>query len=363
MRVTVDPGFTTPAMSGVFSLEDRLVLFCRFEAELAAAQAELEVISDEAAAEIAGVCARPPTDAGSVLAEGWERGTPVVALLDSLRAGMTAETARWIHHGATTQDVVDTALILQMKAGLVGLADEIVGLRTLLAALARRHGQTTTMGRTFLQPAAPTTVGARVALWLAPLIPLTLSLRAAAADLPLQLGGPVGDAAGFDRWPEVAGSLAARLGLVAPLAPWHTDRTPITATAGLLGRLATSVGKIATDVALLSGLGEVRVRSGVSSSMPDKRNPIDALRALAAIRVCHSAVAGLVTAPSPGLERSVGAWHAESVLVPSMFETAAAAVEGVRRSMETVEFEGDGADTAAEPLIVERILSANREET
>lgn len=362
--MTIDPGFTTPEMAPVFSPESRIALMCRFGSELAAAQAELGIVPPDAAEAIAQACSIPIDDPETVLRAGWETGTPVLVLLDELRARLSDDHAAWIHHGATTQDVVDTALMLQVGTGLELIGSSIGTLARALAELAESHRSTPVMGRTFLQDAVATSFGARAALWLRPLIPIAQEIGE--ARLPVQLGGPVGDMASFGaRALELADRLAERLGLAAPLGPWHTDRTPVMAAASLIGRAAQAGAKIAADITLMAAAGEVTVRSGGSSSMPHKQNPVDALRAAAAAQVCLTAVAGLVAAPPHQLERSVGAWHAEWELVPLVFEAGAATVEAVGRAVETLEVErpgGQAGDGDVEDVgLVDRILDSYRQ--
>ena len=365
--MTVDPGFTTPEMARIFSSESRVDLMCRFEAELAAAQAEIGIVPVEAAEAIRRACVEPPGDAEGILRRGWDEGTPVKVLLDELRTRLSDDDAGWIHHGATTQDAVDTALMLQIRSALELIGASVDHVAQALAGLADSHRDTPLMGRTFLQDALPTSFGARAALWLQPLIGTARDVDEMGNQLPVQLGGPVGDmasfgAAGF----EVAQRLAERLGLVAPPAPWHTDRTAVIKAAGLVDRAASAAAKIAADITFLSASGEIRVRAGGSSSMPHKQNPVDALRAGAAARVCRTAVAGLIAGPPHELERAAGAWHAEWELVPLAFEAGAAALDATERAVDTLEVDAERmaerAGTAEVPDVglIDRVLEAYR---
>jgi len=356
-------------MSRIFSAHSRVALFCRFEAELAHAQAELGVVPAAAAVAIGEACAIPIADPPALLEDGWEKGTPLIPLLEELRKLLAGDGGEWLHHGTTTQDVVDTALVLQMQAGLGVLAQELGEVAARLAELADAHRHTPMMGSTFLQAAVPTTFGAKAALWLSPLVGLRVELAERAAALPVQLGGPVGDMASFgESGPDLVAGLARRLGLVAPLAPWHTDRSPLTTVVAVVERVAAAAAKIASDLSLLaqSGIEEIRMRAGGSSSMPHKQNPVDALNALAAADVCH-AVAGGVTAARPHeRERAVGAWHAEWALVPMVFETAAACVAAVGRALAGLEVdtarmaELAGAARADTSHLIDLVLAAHR---
>jgi 3-carboxy-cis,cis-muconate cycloisomerase len=230
--------------------------------------------------------------------------------------------------------------MIQIRDGLQLLDGNVQRIAAALRSQAMAHRQTAMMGRTFLQHARPTTFGLRAALWLEPLVRHLTELRSTRSSLVLQLGGPVGNLAPFG---EHAGAiterLADRLGLVVPAAPWHTDRSRLAEIVALVARIAGSVAKIGADLTLLaqSDVGEIRARPGVSSSMPGKRNPIDAVRAVAAHRAC-AAVAQIVTAVPPHeLERGIGSWHAEWFAVPLVFQTAAAAVEAITSATESLE--------------------------
>lgn len=368
MSVSMGPGFTTDAMSGVFSDAVRVHWFCRFEAELAAAQAEVGMVTREVAAAIAAACEREVDDPSGLLATGEENGSVILALLDQLRAGLSAESADWVHFGATTQDVVDTATMLQVRQGFKVLGVPLAAMAERLVELADAHRDTPVMGRTFLQDARATTFGAKTALWLSGVLDHIHRMADLDSRLPLQLGGPVGDGASYGpKWPTVAEEMASRLGLIVPVAPWHTDRRVVTEIAALVGGVASTMAKIGVDVALLAQAGEMRVRPGRSSSMPDKRNPIDSIRAIAAGRVCGVAVSGLVSAPPPERERSLGGWHAEGALLPIAFQAGAAAVAAMGAGLASLEVDearmAEKAGSAAPDTdaLIDAVLAAYRD--
>ncbi|HJR92447.1 MAG TPA: lyase family protein [Acidimicrobiia bacterium] len=359
-----EPPFTTAEMSRVFSAANQVGLFCRFEAELAAAQAQIGTVPAPAAAAIAAACAEPIEDPERLLSRGWEAGTPLIPLLDALRARLDPEAAGSLHRGTTTQDVVDTALVLQMKAGLGLIGESLGAVARRLADLTAAQGATPLVGSTFLQPAHPTTLGAKAALWLAPLLGLIPELRDRIGSLPIQLGGPVGDLASFGhRGPELMEAVADRLGLATPVAPWHTDRSPVTATVALVERVAAAMAKIASDVAFLASAGSVQTGSGGSSSMPGKRNPTYAIVALAAVEVCHAMAAGVLGARAHERERGLGTWHAEWAMVPIVFQAAAASVESVGRCMAAVEIDGGNEEEMTDVVdtspLIDRVLDAH----
>ncbi|HEX2154888.1 MAG TPA: lyase family protein [Acidimicrobiia bacterium] len=365
--MTIDPGFTTQEMRRVFSAESRISLMCRFESALAEAQAELGIVPAQAARAIANACSNPRGDADAILRRGWETGTPVLALLDDLRTGLSEEDGRWLHHGATTQDVADTALMLQCQAALQSLDGDLTAAADRLAELADVYRETAALARTFYQPAVTTSFGSRVAGWLHPLVLVRRDSRRLSERLPIQLGGPVGDLVSYGDGAFTLGDrVAARLGLVGAV-PWHTDRWPVQEVAGLLARAASACSKIATDVAVLAADGEVRVRSGRSSSMSGKENPVDAMRSEAAAQVCKVVVSGLVAPPSHVLERGMGPWHAEWALIPLAFQTAGASAAAIALCLDSLEVGVEamkaaaGGEAPADAGLIERVVTAHRE--
>ena len=194
---TFDPGFTTPEMTALFSAAARVRSMLRFEGALAEAQAEQDIVSAVVAEEIARICAADPLDLEAILADGWEAGTPVIPLLDAIEARLSAEASSWLHFGTTTQDAVDTGLILQTKSALEVLEESLGDVAAQLRDLATAHRATPMMARTFLQHATPTTFGLRAAQWLDPIVHHTAELRTAADALPIQLGGPSGNLSAF----------------------------------------------------------------------------------------------------------------------------------------------------------------------
>lgn len=359
---TIDPGFSTDTLSAIFSPPARVAAMCRFEAALAHAQADVGLVPAEVARRIGDACDDGIDDADVVLRQGWEDGTPVVPLLGRLREALDDEAVGWLHHGATTQDVVDTAGVLQLQAALPAVRRDLLAVARSLRDVVDLHRATPAEGWTFLQPAVPTTVGRRAAGWLSAVVGHAADLRVQTAGLPVQLGGPTGtlDALG-DHGPAVVEALAARLDLVAPVLPWHTDRGVLEELVGALQRTGRTMAHVGTDLALLAHHGAVRMRAGGSSSMPGKRNPIDAVRAVAAAEACHG-VAAVVTAGRPHeLERGVGGWHAEWFALPLVVQTAGAAAEAIARatsSLEVVTDEGEAATTRTNEVGIDRVLSA-----
>ena len=317
----IDPGFTTTAMDGVFSASSRVSAMLRVEAALAAAQAGSGIIPAAAADAIVAACAKGMDDADAILREGWIEGTPVLPLLAQLRARLPDEAASWVHFGATTQDIVDTAAMLQMRDGSAHLVAGAFRIVATLRSLIEQFGTIAVSARTFLQPAEPTTFGYRAARWLGPIAEMGYELTL--TPWALQLSGPIGDASSH----EVALRMVEELGLLS-FPTWQTDRRRLKQSIDAVSALAAWAAKIARDLVVLAQpeIGEAVMRSGGSSAMPHKRNPIDAMRAIAAAEA-NGGVASIVLRSSPHeLERGVGGWHAEWFAIPLVFQTAGAAL-------------------------------------
>ncbi|MBV9945992.1 MAG: hypothetical protein JOZ69_04000 [Myxococcales bacterium] len=337
---TFDPGFCTARSRSIFGAERRVAALLEVEAALARAQASAGLVPADAAAAIGEACAREALDAAGILEQAWEAGSVAVPLLEALRARLPPSAARFLHLGATTQDLVDTATMLQAREGIDAVAQDLERVARRCRELAREHRATPAQGRTFLQPAVATTFGHRVAGWLVAASSARRQLAGTRAALPLQLGGPAGHLGRMGtEGPRIRAELAAALGLRAPILAWHTDRQPVRDVVAALSSASACAAKIALDLVLLvqAEVAEIRVRAGRSSSMAHKANPVDALRALAA----HEAFQGVSSVVARGnpqaLERGWGAWHAESLAVPLVFHTAAAAVAAAAVALEGLE--------------------------
>lgn len=330
--MTLYPGFSTARMDAVFALQSRVVAMARVEAAVATAQGAAGVIPADAATAIADACGQPL--AIQILADGWQVGTPVLGLLDELRPRLPDASRPFLHHGLTTQDVVDTATMLLAAEAMQHLADLAAAAASSLREIIQRSGAVATQARSFLQPADVTTVGFRTARWLAQLD--HVRRRIASVETPVQLGGLIGDRIGITD--DVAHAAAAHLGLHARL-PWHADRSPVIALVEIVVDLARWATKVGGDIAQLVQLGEITTRAGGSSAATGKRNPIDAMRAMAAAEVC-AGVATVVTHAKPHeLERGLGSWHAEWFAIPLVFQTAGAAVEAAGAALASLEVE------------------------
>jgi 3-carboxy-cis,cis-muconate cycloisomerase len=287
------------------------------EAALAAAQADAGLLPWEYARSIAEACRdHGAFDVRALGAEAADVGNPAAPLVRALAARVGGEAGRFVHHGATSQDVVDSAAMLVAARAREPLLSELRRCTDRLAELARRHAGTVQVGRTLAQHALPTTFGLTAAGWLTALDAAAHRVRA--LRLPVQLGGAVGTLASLGEYgPDVLAALAARLGLVEPVLPWHTDRTPVVDLATALGGVAAAVSGVAASIVVLTqtDVGELREEgppgTGVSTAMPHKRNPVAAVSARACAKQAPGLVAELLAAAEQESQRAAGAWHAE----------------------------------------------------
>jgi 3-carboxy-cis,cis-muconate cycloisomerase len=340
-----NPLFTTPAMAAAFSSEAFIRAMLDFEAALARAEARAGVIPAAAAQSITAACKTELFEANAIFAEAASAGTPAIPLVKMLTARVEGEGQKFVHWGATSQDVIDTALMLQMQTGLRLLEDDLLEIGAACAELARQHRHTLMAGRTLLQQALPITFGLKAARWLGLATRQVIALRERRErSLAIQLGGAAGTLAALgDKGLEVAGYLAEELGLPAPDLPWHTERDRIADIAASLGITAGAMAKLARDLVLLAQteLGEATEGAGAgkggSSAMPQKRNPVDATLALAAARLAVGVVPVILAGMEQEHERAVGGWQAEWAALPELFRYTAKAVAGVRHALAGLE--------------------------
>jgi 3-carboxy-cis,cis-muconate cycloisomerase len=322
----IDPGFTTPEMAEIFSPVARVRAMLRVEAALARSQGIDGVIPTAAGDEIERLCALEYPDPVKLLVDGWEQGTPVLPLLDYLRAKLSTESAAHLHYLATTQDIVDTAMMLQLKQSFSQL-DELARSAGHALQTQRAFGDTPVMTRTFLQSAEVSTYNLRLAHWLSPLSDAIEVLRQ--QRFPLQFGGAIGDRVG-QQW---SLTMVNELFLDPRFVPWHTDRTPLIDLVQAMAQLVRWAAKVASDLVLLASTNDVTMRAGGSTAMAHKRNPIDAIRCLAATQSFQSLASTITSSGPHELERAAGAWHAEWFAVPLIAQTAAAALDAVGHAL------------------------------
>ena len=331
--------YGTDEIRALFDDRRRLGFMLQVEVALARAQAALGIIPVEAAEAIAAAADPHALDLAQIRAETEKAGQPVMALAKALTQAAGPEAGRWVHWGATTQDITDTALVLQLRAALDPIERDLLALIRALATQAERHRSLVMAGRSFLQQALPVSFGYKAAVWLSPLLRHVERLHQLKPRLlQVQFGGAVGTLASLgDRGRAVTERLADDLGLGCPLAPWHSARDGIAELGAWLGLVAGSLAKFAGDVTLLAQteFGELvettETGRGGSSTMPQKRNPIISTHIVAAALAVEAQVPLLLAAQHHQLERAVGPWQAEALALPQALAlTAGALAQAVR---------------------------------
>lgn len=326
--------FTTPAISRIFAEESAIAQLLRVEAALALAEGEIGVIPSMAAQAIATAAATLAVDQDQ-LARAVERdGFPIIELVRQLRVHVGGEAAEYVHWGATTQDIMDTALVLQLREALIMLQSQLLTLNPQLSTLADTHRRTLMAGRTHSQQALPITFGLKIANWLAPLIRHHERLTQLLPRLlVVQLGGAVGTLASLgELGGRVQAGLARQLNLGVPPMPWHTQRDALVECAGWLSMLSGSLAKMAQDIILMaqSEVGELSESNdparGGSSTMPQKSNPIISELIVAAARTNAGLLANMHNAMIHEHERATHGWQMEWLALPQMFGLTASAL-------------------------------------
>jgi len=320
-------------------LSDRARLQAMLDVEVALAdvEAELGIVPREAVEPIRAAARAERYDRGVIAAEAARDGNLAIPLVRHLTAAVGAidpNAARYVHWGATSQDILDTALVLQLQRAVPSIIGHLDRAVAAAASHARRHVDTVMAGRTWLQQSTPVTFGVKAAGWLDALIRQRAAIGAALEDVRVvQFGGASGTLAALgEQGVAVADRLAARLGLAAPDIPWHAHRDRLARLACALGVACGTLGKIARDVSLLAQteVGEAaESHPGGSSAMPHKQNPIGASVALAAAVRAPGLVATLLTAMPQEHERGLGGWQAEWVTLPELVLLTAGASRAV----------------------------------
>jgi 3-carboxy-cis,cis-muconate cycloisomerase len=328
------PIFTTAAMREAVGDRALLQAMLDGEAALALAEARAGVIPHEAAQAIAACCVADRFDMAELGRQAAPAGNPVIPLVRALTASVPGAAARYVHWGATSQDILDSALMLLIKRALPSIEADLTGAAAACAGHAAAHRATLMPGRTLLQQASPITFGLKAAGWLAALVEVRQSLAAYQdTRLAVQLGGASGTLASLgSRGLEVLRELAGELGLAEPALPWHTARARIAELGAALGITAGVLGKIALDVALLAQTEVAEVAEpagegrGGSSTLPHKRNPVGATAINAGVRRVHGLAGVLLGCMVQEHERAAGAWQAEwETLREALLLTAGAA--------------------------------------
>ncbi|SDD01232.1 3-carboxy-cis,cis-muconate cycloisomerase [Paraburkholderia lycopersici] len=332
----------TGPMNAVWSPDATLQRMLDVEAALARASAAHGVIPQPAVASIVAACSADQLDAQALARDAALGGNLAIPLVKQLTARVKAadpEAAKYVHWGATSQDVIDTATVLQLRDTLALIERGIDTACATLAGLARTHRTTPAVGRTWLQQALPITLGLKFAQWLDAMLRHRERLAALRERaLVLQFGGAAGTLASLrDAAPKVSAALAQDLGLALPALPWHTQRDRIAEAASFFGMLIGTLGKIARDISLQmqTEIGELAepaaAGKGGSSTMPHKRNPVGC----AAVLTAATRAPGLVATVFAGMvqehERALGGWQAEWDALPDLARLAGGALAQIEQ--------------------------------
>ncbi|AWU97261.1 3-carboxy-cis,cis-muconate cycloisomerase [Azospirillum ramasamyi] len=336
----LDPLFTTDAAADAFSPTARLQGMLEFEAALARAEAAVGVIPAHAVPAIEAACKADLYDLDALGAEAALAGNTAIPMVGHLTRAVKAtdeEASRYVHWGATSQDAMDSGLMLQLRRFLDGLDADLAALADGLADLAERHRATPMVARTWLQHALPTSFGLKAAGWLDALGRDRRRIAAARGGLALQFGGAAGTLAALgDAGPAVAEALARELDLPLPALPWHAARDRIAEPASALGILAGTLGTLGRDISLMMQMEVAEAFEpsipgrGGSSTMPHKRNPVSCAVLLSTAIRAPALVGGLLAAQVQEHERGLGGWHAEWQALPDLCRLVAGAARHAR---------------------------------
>jgi 3-carboxy-cis,cis-muconate cycloisomerase len=333
----LDSLFTTDQAREIFSDRGRLQGLLDFEAALAQALTHTGVAPSGAASVIQAQCKAELFLTETLAREAALAGNLAIPLVKALTAAVAKsdeKAAGFVHWGATSQDAIDTGLVLQLRAAFDAVASQLVQLADALARVADQHRSTLLAGRTWLQQASPTTLGLKAVGWLDAINRHRARLAASRQQvLVLQFGGAVGTLAALGtQGPAVARALAEELKLGLPSIPWHTHRDRFAEVATALGLLVGTLGKIARDISLMAQtevaetLEPAAPGKGGSSTLPHKRNPVGSAVVLAAAIRVPALVSTMLAAMPQEHERGLGGWHAEWETLPEIFLLAAGAV-------------------------------------
>ncbi len=359
----LSPALIAPdTVQAVFADAATVQAMLDFEAALAQAEAAHGVIPADAAGPIAAACRAGLYDLDALAVAARRAGTVAIPLAKLLGEQVRASdpgAAGWVHFGATSQDVIDTGLVLQLRQATALILADARHITAHLRRIVQAHALTPMLGRTLLQPGPPITFGLKAAGWLGAIERGTARLdAAAAAAVVLQFGGAVGTLAALGtQGIAVSRALGAALGLPVPPAPWHGHRDRLAAFASAAAILAGSCGKIARDVSLMmqAELAEVAepvsAGRGGSSTMPHKRNPVASITALSAASRLPGLLAAVMTGMTAEHERAAGSWQAEASLLAEICLATAGAVSATAESL---------AGLTVDPAAMARNLAALR---
>jgi 3-carboxy-cis,cis-muconate cycloisomerase len=341
--------FSTDAMRAVWSDENRTQKYLDIEAALARVQARLEIIPQEAADEIVKNCTIDKIDMAKLRQQTERIGYPVLGVVSQLNALCRDKLGEYCHWGATTQDITDTATVLQIREALKIVEDDLAALSAGLADLARRHRDTPMIGRSNLQQAVPVTFGYKMAGLLSAVERHRERLdQLRPRVLVGEFAGAAGTLASIERGAmETQEGLMAELDLGQPVIAWHTIRDTIAEVGCFLGLVGGTLGKLSMDVKLMmqTEVGEVYEPyahgRGSSSTMPQKRNPISSCYIHAGISVVRQHAAALMDAMVADHERSTGPWEIEWIALPESFCLLAGALKQARAVVSGLEVDAE----------------------
>jgi 3-carboxy-cis,cis-muconate cycloisomerase len=342
--------FGDPEVRAIWSDENRTQCYMDFEAALARAQASIGMIPKEAAAEITRVCKVENIDWAQLEKETLNIGYPVLGVVHQIAKHCKGDAGNFCHWGATTQDITDTATIMQMRESFEVIGKKLDAAIAATARLAKDHRDTPMAGRSNLQQAVPITFGFKMARLLATLRRHKQRLAEICPRTEVfEFGGACGTLASLgDKGLEVQTALARELGLAQPDIAWHTERDRIAEAGCFLGLLTGTLGKFATDLKLMmqTEVGEASEpfvpNRGSSSTMPQKRNPISSVYITACAASVRQGVAALLDAMMEDHERATGPWEIEWITLPSIFTLAAGALKQAVFVLEGLEVHADG---------------------
>jgi 3-carboxy-cis,cis-muconate cycloisomerase len=333
----------------IFTIAAHVEQMLRFEAALARAEARAGIIPHEAASAIVEICRIERCDVPALERDALRAGTLAIPLVQQLIAHAPAAARPYVHWGATSQDAIDTALVLQMRDGVSHLVGDLVAVSDALAMLAESHRLAVMPGRTLLQQAVPITFGLKAARWLGAIGRQITVLRALRRDaLVLQFGGAAGTLAALGAHGMVVAELvAADLKLPLPDLPWHAERDRPASVVAALGVTAGVIAKIARDLVLLAQteVAEVTeafaVGKGTSSAMPQKRNPVDATHAIVHAQLAVGTIPVMLTAMAQEHERGAGGWQTEWTVIPDAFRHTMSAAAHLRSAIAALDVRTD----------------------
>jgi len=331
------PLFASERMRALFSDRARLAAMIEAETALARAQARFGLVSPDLAPALEAITPEQ-LDIEAIGRETALAGVPVIPFVKAMRRLLPPAVEPDFHKGATTQDIADTALVLQMRRAFSLIAEDTIATMRALQALASTHARTVCPGRTYGQHAAPVSFGYKVAVWNMGIADVALRAREVRGRaLMASLGGPVGTLAGMGAQRlEIAEAFADELGLASAPISWHTRRAGIAEAGHWLAMLIAALARMAGDVAHLASTEVAEVAEphqpgrGGSSAMPHKRNPVSCTVILAAASAARGLALPLLDAMVSAHERPAGAWHAEWHALPQLFGLASGALREAR---------------------------------